>query len=109
MDNMSVVTSATDAKFEMLADAVIGLKTRIETVMSVTEKERVPQQPSSNAPAASSVGNNRHKFQWASDNKTICYYCNKIGHVKRECRKSDFIAKSFKFQSSISIFALTGI
>ena len=88
--DVSAVTSANDAKFEMLADAIIGLKTQIESVMAVTEKGRSPQQPSSNAPAAHASSNDPHKFQWTSDNKPICFYCKKIGHVQRECRKKRF-------------------
>ena len=34
--------------------------------------------------------NARGKYQFTQDNKPICHYCKKVGHIERKCRKKRF-------------------
>jgi hypothetical protein len=73
---------AADAGVARVLSAIAELPAAIRTAIA-----EAPKQPAA-AAAATAATATRPGMRWASDGRPICWRCNKVGHVGRDCPSS---------------------
>ncbi len=97
---MEVDAIAPDSRLSRIEEQLCHLGRQVEEVtIAALESQRnraisrnLPQGPPPNRPFNNQsqgppASQNRPAYQWTSDNRPICYFCNIPGHVQINCRK----------------------